>query len=86
VFLGRSVALPIWVKYYVSRAFLFIYLFFWFLGLRTGRTERRTDMPNGSSDAVWRKEVPFGGLVSMQKRIGTKLSENTSNMTRMKGN
>jgi hypothetical protein len=54
-----------WVKYYVSHPF---YFFFWFLGSRRGRTvERRTDRLNGSNDAVWRKEVSFGVLISMQK-------------------
>jgi hypothetical protein len=44
--------------------------FFGSSGSRTGRTERRTDVLNGSNDADWRKEVPLGGLVSMQKRLG----------------
>ena len=27
-------------------------------------------MVNGSNDAVWRKEVPFGGLVGKKSNLG----------------
>jgi hypothetical protein len=74
---GRSVAPPTWVKYFVSRAFFI----FWFVGSRTGRTERRTDMLNGSNDAVSRKEVPFGGLVSLRKRKGGQTPRRHQNRT-----
>jgi hypothetical protein len=57
---------------------LLLSFLFWFLGSRTGRTERRTDMFDGSNDAVWRKEVLLGGLVSMQKTCwGPNSPENT---------
>jgi hypothetical protein len=39
-------------------------------------------MLDGSNDTVWRKEVPFEGLVSLQKRPGAKFPENTYNRTR----
>jgi hypothetical protein len=33
---------------------------------RNGRTERRTDMHDGSNDAVWCKDVPFRGFVDVR--------------------
>jgi hypothetical protein len=50
---------------------------FWFSGSRTGRTERRTEIVNGSNDAVGARKCLLGGLVSMQKRLGAKFPENT---------
>jgi hypothetical protein len=43
-------------------------------------------MLNGSNDAVWRKEVPFGGLVSIKKRLGGQIPCKHLKLGPVKGN
>jgi hypothetical protein len=45
--------------------FLLFFFSFFFSQSRSGRTERRTNMNDGSNGAVSREEVPFGGLVDV---------------------
>jgi hypothetical protein len=54
----------------------FFYLFYIFLGSRTGRTGEPILMVDGSKCVVWRKEVPFGDPIDTTLADGEKLPKN----------
>jgi hypothetical protein len=63
------------VKYKVKHVFFKI--FSGSLGSRPARTALRTDTLNGSNDAVWRKEVPFGSRIDTVRQFWGFLSPKT---------
>ena len=71
-----------YVKYKLS-GLLYTYLTLPFL-MRTATdlTGQPIFTPNGSKDAVWRKEVPFGGLIDDQNFMRDSTQENPSRADR----
>jgi len=57
-----------WVKYNQNYFYLCLFL----RNSPTGQTRRRIFTHDGSNDADWRKDVPFGGFVYMAPHFGLK--------------
>lgn len=70
--------LPTYVKY---KLFWILYLtlpYLFFMRTATDRTGQPIFTPNGSKDAVWRRVVPFGGLIDDRTFMGESTQENPS--------
>jgi len=60
----------------ITKIYLFIYLYLFFINSPTGQTRRRIFTLDGSNDADSRKDVPFGGFVDIASHFGGEIPPN----------
>jgi len=65
--------------------FIYVSIFFFFRSA-AGQTAGPIFVVDGSNDAVWRKEVPFGGHIDQNPYLGGHLPQKHSKNSRGIGN